>query len=110
MEIFVKESFLRRAIIASLLAVLVATPPALAPVPAEAVTVNIQIGTNISGGRSISCEEGRRRLRSRGFRDVRAIDCRGRFFVYRAWRGGSRFEIAINRHTGRVVDVRRLRR
>ncbi|SOC35888.1 hypothetical protein SAMN05892877_102210 [Rhizobium subbaraonis] len=101
---------MRRAFIASLLAVLAATPPVLAPVPAEAVTVNIQIGTNISGGRSISCQEGSRRLRSRGFRDVRAIDCRGRFFVYRAWRGGSRFEIAINRHTGRVVDMRRLRR
>jgi hypothetical protein len=49
-------------------------------------------------------------LRNRGFRDVRRVDCGGRFFVYRAWRGNTRFEIAIRASNGQVVDVRRLRR
>lgn len=101
---------MRRFLIASLFLALAATPPVLVPAPAAAVTVNIHIGSNVSGGRSISCRDGQRRLRNRGFRDVRMIDCHGRFFVYRAWRGASRYEIALNRHNGRVVDVRRLRR
>ncbi len=99
-----------RFIVSSLFVALLAMPPVLAPAPAEAVTINIHIGSNVSGGRSISCREGQRRLRNRGFRDVRKVDCRGRFFVYRAWRGASRYEVAVNRHNGRVVDVRRLRR
>jgi plasmid stabilization system protein ParE len=61
------------------------------PTPAQAVTINLNIGTNL------------------GFRDVRRVDCRGRFYVYYARRGGSRFEIALSRHNGRVVDLRRIR-
>jgi hypothetical protein len=38
------------------------------------------------------------------------VDCRGRFFVYRARRGGHRFEITLSAHTGRVTDFRRIRR
>jgi hypothetical protein len=83
--------------------------PAVPPVPAGAVTININIGTNLNYGRSISCSQGERLLRARGFRDVRRVDCRGRFFVYRATRNGRRFEIAIRASTGQVVDVRRIR-
>ncbi|WP_159952483.1 hypothetical protein [Rhizobium sp. 18065] len=79
-----------------------------AATPAEArVNINISVGSNVSNGRSITCQEGRNRLRSNGFRDIRTVDCRGRFFVYRATRDGRRFEIALNRHNGRVVDMRR---
>jgi hypothetical protein len=80
------------------------------PAPAEAVTINVNIGRSINNGRSITCAEGERLLRARGFREVRRIDCRGRYFVYRGWRGGNRFEIAVRARDGRVVDVRRLRR
>ncbi len=80
------------------------------PTPAQAVTVNITIGSSINHGRAISCSQGARILRNRGFRDVRSIDCRGRHFVYRAWRGNQRFEIVINSRTGRVTDMRRIRR
>ncbi len=78
------EGRVRRSRLASLALVLtlLAVPVAL-PTPADAVTVNIRIGTNISGGRSITCSEGARRLRSRGFRDVRAVDCRGTFYLPR---------------------------
>lgn len=80
------------------------------PTPAQAVTINITIGSSINHGRSISCSQGARILRNRGFRDVRSIDCRGRHFVYRAWRGNQRFQITIDLRTGRVTDVRRIRR
>jgi hypothetical protein len=83
--------------------------PVAMPTPAGAVTININIGTSLNNGRSISCSQGERLLRSRGFRDVRRIDCRGRFFVYRATRNGRRFEIAIRSSNGQVVDVRRIR-
>jgi hypothetical protein len=84
--------------------------PAMLPPAAEAVTININVGTNLNNGRGITCAQGERLLRNRGFRDVRRINCRGRYFVYRGWRGGSRFEIAVRSSNGRVVDVRRLRR
>lgn len=81
-----------------------------APAPAQWVDVNIRVGSSINSGRPISCSQGERLLRNRGFRDIRRVDCRGRFFVYRAWRSGSRFEVAINSRNGRVVDMRRIGR
>ena len=90
---------------------LLATPITLPPPKAEAsVTINIGVGTNLNRGRRITCREGERILRNRGFRDVRRVNCSGRFFVYRAWRGGQRFEIAVRSSDGRVVDMRRIRR
>jgi hypothetical protein len=88
---------------------LLATPLAV-PAPAYAVTININVGSNLNHGRPISCREGERRIRDHGFRDVRRIDCRGRTFVYRAWRGSQRFEISLDSRNGRVSDVRRIRR
>lgn len=85
-------------------------PPVIVSTPAQAVTININIGSDLNHGRRISCSQGERLLRNRGFRDVRRVDCRGRFFIYRAWRGNTRFEIAIRASNGQVVDVRRLRR
>ena len=85
------------------------TPVAL-PAPANAVTIEINIGTNLNNGRAITCRDGERLLRNRGFRDVRRVDCRGRFFVYRARRGTGLFEIGLSSRNGRVVDLRRIRR
>ena len=84
--------------------------PVTLPAPAHAVTININIGTSLNNGRAITCREGERLLRNRGFRDIRRVDCRGRFFVYRARRATGLFEIALSAHNGRVVDLRRIRR
>jgi hypothetical protein len=95
----------------SFVAVLFLTPAGpTTPVHAVTVDINISTGSNLSSGRRITCREGERLLRDRGFRDIRRIDCRGRYFVYRAWRRHSRFEIALRSRDGRVVDMRRLRR
>lgn len=89
---------------------LLASPVALPPeAMAQAnVSINIGIGSNLNRGRGITCSQGERLLRSRGFRDVRQIDCRGRIFVYRARRGNTRFEVAIRQRDGRVVEMRRI--
>lgn len=98
---------MRRTVLATLvLALALVVEPMALPTPARAVTVNITVGTNLSGGRAISCAEGARRVRNRGFRNVRSINCSGRYFVYRAWRGNRQYEIAVRRSNGRVVDVR----
>lgn len=80
------------------------------PAPAQGVSLNIHIGSSLNNNRRMSCGEGERLLRNRGFRDIRRLDCRGRHFVYRARRGNNRYEITVNSNNGRVVDVRRLRR
>lgn len=89
---------------------LLASPVALPPEASAQtnVNINISVGTNLNRGRGITCSQGERLLRNRGFRDVRRVDCRGRFFVYRAWRGNTRFEIAVRQSDGRVVDMRRI--
>ncbi len=101
---------MRRPLFAFLGLILGFAAPVTSPTLAHAVTININIGTSLNNGRAITCRDGERILRNRGFRDIRRVDCRGRFFVYHARRGGGRFEIAINSHNGRVVDFRRLRR
>lgn len=91
---------------------LLASPLALpqAAIAQSSVNIDINIGTNLNRGHGITCGQGERLLRNRGFRDVRRVDCRGRFFVYRAWRGNTRFEISIRQRDGRVVDMRRIGR
>ena len=101
---------MRRLLFACLGLALGFVAPVASPAPAHAVTIDITIGSSLNRGRAITCRQGERILRSRGFRDIRRVDCRGRFLIYRAWRGGSRFEIAVSAHNGRVVDVRRIRR
>lgn len=91
------------------LALILASPVSV-PSPAYAVSVNIHIGSSLNSGRAITCRQGQQLIQNRGFRNVRRIDCRGRIFVYHARRGNRHFEIALSAHTGRVVDVRRLRR
>lgn len=99
-----------RLLVAFLSLVLGFAVPAPLPAFAQNVSVEINIGTNLNNGRSITCRQGERLLRNRGFRDIRRVDCSGRFFVYRARRGGSRFEISLRARDGRVVDIRRIRR
>lgn len=84
--------------------------PVASPTPAHALEIEINVGTSLNSGRAISCRDGERILRNRGFRNIRRVDCRGRFYVYQARRGAFLFEIAINSHNARVVDFRRLRR
>lgn len=99
-----------RVFIGLTVALLFLSSPSTLPASANSVTININVGSSISNGRGITCRDGERLLRNRGFRDVRRIDCRGRYFVYRGWRSGSRFEVVLRSRDGRVVSRRRISR
>ena len=108
--IVMEESLKKNFFVALGLVVSLLMTPVALPTAAIAQSVSITIGTNLNRGRGITCSQGERLLRNRGFRNIQRIDCRGRFLVYRAWRGNSRFEIAVRQSNGRVVDVRRISR
>ncbi len=78
------------------------------PTIAEAQSVSVSIGTNLNHGRRLTCVQGERLLRSRGFWNVRRIRCGGNFFVYRARRHNGLFEITLRAWDGRVTNIRRL--
>lgn len=99
-----------RFFIIPIIAILVVGVPNVAPAGASSVTININVGSSISHGRGISCSQGERLLRNRGFRDVRRLDCRGRYFVYRGWRSGTRYEVVLRQRDGRVISRRRISR
>jgi hypothetical protein len=80
--------------------------------PASAITINVNIGngSSLNLGRGITCAQGARILRNRGYRNVVQRNCTGRNFVYRADIRRSRYEISVRARDGRVLDYRWLRR
>ena len=78
------------------------------PTFAEAQSVSVSIGTNLNHGRRITCVQGERILRARGFWNVRRIRCGGNFFVYRGRRHNGLFEITLRSWDGRVTNIRRI--
>ena len=115
--------FAKSIVSAGLALAIVFSPAWIEPASAR-VSVNVNVGKNIStrhgnirigatlgtGNQSISCAEGERLLRNRGFHNISRVDCRGRYFTYRGTRGNHRYEISVDSRTSRVVDYRRLHR
>jgi hypothetical protein len=56
----------------------------------------------------ISCWQGKERVQWAGFRRVRAVDCDGARFSYKARRNGDSFIISVNSRSGRIVSVREI--
>lgn len=50
----------------------------------------------------MSCGEARREVRSRGYYNVRTVECRGTTYTFRAWRNGRNFQLLVNSRTGAV--------
>ena len=100
---------------------------AFQPAPASA-DVNFQFGFNApgfsggwhGGGRQgggyhdrrayrMSCREVRRILRNHyGFRRIRAQECNGGRYTFRARRDGDVWRIKVNSYTGEIVRMRRI--
>ncbi len=53
----------------------------------------------------ISCEEGRDYVRDSGFRKVRAINCGGKRFTYKARRDGNPYIVRVSRRNGEIISV-----
>ncbi len=61
------------------------------------------------GNHRLTCREARRNLRhSYGFRRIRAIECNGRRYTFRARRGGHVWRVKVNAFTGEVIRMRPL--
>jgi len=53
----------------------------------------------------ISCEEGRDQVRDSGFRKVRAVNCNGKRYTYKARRNGNPYIVRVSRRSGDIVSV-----
>jgi hypothetical protein len=53
----------------------------------------------------ISCDEGSQSVRNVGFRKVRAIECGGSSYTYKARRHGNPFVVKVSSRNGRVISV-----
>ena len=56
----------------------------------------------------ISCREGKGILRDFGFRRVRALECGGRIFTYKAKRGNRNYRVKMRSRDGEIVSRHRL--
>jgi hypothetical protein len=54
------------------------------------------------GRQRLSCGEAKWRVRERGFRNVRTIECDGRTYTFMARRGDRRVTVYVNSRTGAV--------
>ncbi len=55
----------------------------------------------------VGCAQARRMLRARGYRKVRAHDCKGRIYGFTAWRNGQRYRLRVSARTGGIMSLRR---
>ncbi|MBI2719721.1 MAG: hypothetical protein HY245_09575 [Rhizobiales bacterium] len=55
----------------------------------------------------LTCAEGRRIVDRRDYDRVRAIDCRPRYYYYRASKAGRWYIVGLDSVTGRIVSVKR---
>jgi hypothetical protein len=56
----------------------------------------------------ISCSDARRIVRNEGFHRVRAIDCEGRRYQFRASYRGRPVIVIVSSRSGRIIDVERI--
>ena len=57
-------------------------------------------------GFGVSCKEARWIVRERGFRDVRAADCGGKYHTFIARKKGGVFRIKVYSRNGRIHSIR----
>jgi hypothetical protein len=57
----------------------------------------------VAGG---ECRAAARAIRANGYRNIRALDCRGRHFMFRATRKGKTYHLKVDTATGRISRVR----
>ncbi|KAB2718942.1 hypothetical protein F9K75_05940 [Brucella intermedia] len=78
-------------------------------VPAFSQSRSATVGVRINNGHRIRCSDGVRLLRMRGFRNVRALDCRGSHFLYRGDRQRRTYDVTVRARDGRITNVRPVR-
>ncbi len=56
-------------------------------------------------GYGVSCEDGIQVVRDHGFRKVRALDCSGRRYTYKARQHGGSYIVKVSRRSGNIISV-----
>ena len=56
----------------------------------------------------MSCGKARRKISHRGFYRIRAVDCSGSRYTFKAKRHGDWYKIRLNSRTGRIIRIRHL--
>ena len=56
----------------------------------------------------LTCREARRLVRYNGFRRIRALDCSGRMYTFKARRYGELYKVRVNSRRGAIARIRRL--
>jgi len=56
----------------------------------------------------MSCGKARRKIRHHGFYRIRALDCSGSRYTFKAKRHGDWYKIRLNSRTGRIIRIRHL--
>jgi hypothetical protein len=56
----------------------------------------------------LTCRQAIAELRDRGYRNVKAFDCRGKSYGFYATRGGKKYKIAVRSRDGHITSRRRI--
>jgi len=58
--------------------------------------------------RRLNCRQAKRVVRRNGYRNIRALDCRGARYSFRAVKHGRWYRFRMNSRSGRLYGIRRL--
>lgn len=58
----------------------------------------------------LTCKEAIAELRHRGYRNVKAFDCRGKSYGFYATRGGKKYKITVSSFDGHIISRKRITR
>lgn len=72
------------------------------------VDISINLGFGGFFGSNISCQTGGR-IVDRRFKDVKIRSCAGKNYDYTGRRNGKNYWIKVNRSSGRITEVRRIK-
>jgi hypothetical protein len=56
----------------------------------------------------MSCFQGRQSLRWKGFKQIKTLDCAGKFYGYTARKNGKLYKVQLNSFSGHVVSIKKL--
>lgn len=57
------------------------------------------------GSYGVSCGEARWSVKSAHFRNVQALKCSGRTYVFTGWKHGDKYRIRVSRRDGDIISV-----
>ena len=80
--------------------------PVYAPYPAyEPYPVYVEPDYYPERRWGVSCGEAKWQVKSANFRNVKAVDCSGRTYMFTGWKHGDKYRIRVSRRDGDIISV-----